>query len=102
MSANRQPKRIVLPSLIICYYLPAGISAEILVFGPSEQSVAGDLNGDGDVTIQDVMEACKVLARQSVGKAPTAGEMQRGDLDGDGRFTITDVMEICKLLARKA
>ncbi|MCI8361405.1 MAG: hypothetical protein HFE86_08735, partial [Clostridiales bacterium] len=29
----------------------------------------GDLNADGRVTIQDVMEACKVLARQSAGKA---------------------------------
>ncbi|MCI8360638.1 MAG: family 78 glycoside hydrolase catalytic domain, partial [Clostridiales bacterium] len=27
----------------------------------------GDLDGDGEVTIQDVMEACKVLARQSAG-----------------------------------
>ncbi len=48
------------------------------------------------------MEACKVLARQSAGKAPTEEEMTRGDLDGDKRFTISDVMEICKILARQA
>ncbi|MCI8360720.1 MAG: hypothetical protein HFE86_05205 [Clostridiales bacterium] len=65
-------------------------------------AVPGDMNGDGNVTIQDVMEACKVLARQSAGKAPTADEMVRGNLDGDGAFTIRDVMEICKILARKA
>ncbi|MCI8360008.1 MAG: hypothetical protein HFE86_01555, partial [Clostridiales bacterium] len=59
-------------------------------------------NKDGKVTIQDVMEACKVLARQSAGKDPTADELARGDLDGDGKFTITDVMEICKILARQA
>ncbi|MCI8360709.1 MAG: hypothetical protein HFE86_05150, partial [Clostridiales bacterium] len=62
----------------------------------------GDLDGDGEVTIQDVMEACKALARQSAGKAPTEEELLRGDLDGDKAFTISDVMEICKILARKA
>ncbi|MCI8360274.1 MAG: hypothetical protein HFE86_02935, partial [Clostridiales bacterium] len=64
--------------------------------------VPGDMDGNGEVTIQDVMEACKVLARQSAGKAPTEDEMLRGSLDGDDKFTITDVMEICKILARKA
>ncbi|MCI8360676.1 MAG: hypothetical protein HFE86_04985, partial [Clostridiales bacterium] len=48
------------------------------------------------------MEACKVLARQSAGKTPTAGELLAGNLDGDDQFTIGDVMEICKILARKA
>ena len=64
--------------------------------------VPGDMDKDGVVTIQDVMEACKVLARKSAGKEPTAEEMQRGNLDGDDAFTINDVMEICKILARKA
>ncbi|MCI8360876.1 MAG: hypothetical protein HFE86_06030 [Clostridiales bacterium] len=62
----------------------------------------GDMDGSGEVTIQDVMEACKVLARQSAGKAPTEDEMLRGNLDGDDTFSIGDVMEICKILARKA
>ncbi|MCI8361210.1 MAG: hypothetical protein HFE86_07745 [Clostridiales bacterium] len=69
---------------------------------PKSDIVPGDMNKDGKVTIQDVMEACKVLARQSAGKAPTEDEMKRGDLDGDDKFTITDVMEICKILARQA
>ncbi|MCI8361064.1 MAG: hypothetical protein HFE86_06990 [Clostridiales bacterium] len=62
----------------------------------------GDLDGSGEVTIQDVMEACKVLARQSAGQPPTADEMARGDLDGNKVFSISDVMEICKILARGA
>ena len=60
----------------------------------------GDLDKDGSVTIQDVMEACKILARKTAGKEPTADEMSRGNLDGDDAFTINDVMEICKILAR--
>ena len=62
----------------------------------------GDMNNNGSVAIDDVMEACKVLARKSAGKTPTADEMLRGNLDGDEAFTITDVMEICKILARRA
>ncbi|MCI8360991.1 MAG: carbohydrate-binding protein [Clostridiales bacterium] len=62
----------------------------------------GDLDKDGRVTIQDVMEACKILARKSSGKNPTADELLRGNLDGDPDFTINDVMEICKILARQA
>ncbi|MCI8361265.1 MAG: family 43 glycosylhydrolase [Clostridiales bacterium] len=64
--------------------------------------IPGDLDGDGTVTIQDVMEACKILARQSAGKAPTADELAAGDLDGDEKISINDVMEICKILARQA
>lgn len=61
---------------------------------------AGDLNGDGRVTIEDVMAACKIIARQQSGGAPDAAEIQRGDLNGDGRVTIEDVMAICKIIAR--
>ncbi len=68
----------------------------------SPQIVKGDMDKNGVVTIQDVMEACKVLARQSAGKSPTEEELLRGDLNGDNAFTISDVMEICKMLARGA
>ena len=68
--------------------------------GPDPVIAPGDLDKDGKVTIQDVMEACKVLARKTAGKEPTADEMAWGNLDGDQAFTIGDVMEICKILAR--
>lgn len=69
---------------------------------PVSAILPGDLDKSGSVDIQDVMEACKVLARKSAGRVPTADEMARGNLDGDDAFTIGDVMEICKILARKA
>ncbi|MCI8360288.1 MAG: hypothetical protein HFE86_03015 [Clostridiales bacterium] len=62
----------------------------------------GDMNGNGRIAIDDVMELCKVLARQSAGSKPTAVELERGDLNGDGSITIEDVMELCKVLARQA
>ena len=61
----------------------------------------GDLDKDGEVTIADVMEACKVMAREAAGTDPTDEEIARGDLDGDREITIADVMEICKILARR-
>ena len=63
-------------------------------------AIPGDLDGDGKVTIADVMEACKILARKSAEIDPTAVEIAAGDLDADKDVTIADVMEICKILAR--
>ena len=63
--------------------------------------VPGDLDNDEEVTIADVMEACKVMARESAGTDPSDDEIKRGDLDGDEEITIADVMEICKILARQ-
>lgn len=63
--------------------------------------VLGDLDKDEKVTIADVMEACKILARKSADIDPTPEELKRGDLDGDKDVTIADVMEICKILARQ-
>ena len=64
-------------------------------------AVKGDLTGDGAVNVSDVMAACRVLARQSVGGKPTGEETARGDLNGDGNITITDVMLLCKILASR-
>lgn len=61
----------------------------------------GDLDLDGEVTIADVMEACKIMARESTGTPPAIEELVLGNLDGDDGITIADVMEICKILARK-
>lgn len=66
-----------------------------------QAEISGDLDKDGKVTIADVMEACKILARKSAGQAPTDDEKARGDLDGNGQVDISDVMEICKIIARK-
>ena len=82
---------------VITAELPDGTKATCTV----TVYLLGDLNNDGSVTITDVMEACKVLARKSQDIVPSADEILRGDLTGDGFFTITDVMAICKILASK-
>ena len=61
--------------------------------------IKGDLNGDGRVDIQDVMFACKILARNNSGTDPSPEELERGDMDGDGQVLINDIMSICRILA---
>ena len=62
----------------------------------------GDMDGNGKVAIEDIMTACRVLARQAMGEEPTPEEMRRGNLDGDDRFSIGDIMAMCRILAAKA
>ncbi len=78
----------------------AVVTVELAIPPIGGELVQGDLDMDEEVTIADVMEACKVMARESAGNDPTDEEIARGDLDGDGEITIADVMEICKILAR--
>ena len=66
----------------------------------SKRFLLGDLTRDGKVTVADVMEGCRILARKSAGIKPNEDEMARGDVTGDGSFNISDIMGICKILAR--
>ncbi|HIZ83569.1 MAG TPA: hypothetical protein H9668_03990 [Firmicutes bacterium] len=67
-----------------------------------EDFLLGDLDADNDIDIQDVMAACKVIARKSAGIPAAPEEIRRGDLTGDKRVDILDVMSICKILARQS
>ncbi len=62
--------------------------------------VKGDMTGDGKVDITDVMEACRVLARNNTGSKPNDQELERGDMNGDQKILIDDIMSICRILAR--
>lgn len=64
--------------------------------------LVGDLDLDEEITIADVMEACKVMARESTGTDPTLYELTAGDIDEDEEISIADVMEQCKMLARQS
>ena len=63
--------------------------------------IKGDLNGDERVSIEDVMAACRVLARRNTGAEPNADEIARGDLTGDNKVSIEDIMAICRIIARQ-
>ena len=65
-----------------------------------EEIIPGDLTGDGKVSIEDVMAACRVIARKANGQQPLPDELARGDMNDDGKMLIEDVMSICRILAR--
>lgn len=62
----------------------------------------GDVNGDGDIDIQDVMAACRILARKNSGDEPSGQEKDRVDMNGDETVDIQDIMLICRVLARNS
>ena len=51
--------------------------------------------------IQDVMAACRILARSNTGTEPADEELERYDLTEDGDIGIDDIMAICRQIAIK-
>ena len=60
----------------------------------------GDPNRDGRVNVSDVMETCRVIARQSVGEIPGSALRFACDLNADGSVNVSDVMALCRMIAR--
>ena len=56
----------------------------------AEFVLAGDLNGDGSVTVSDVVALRQMIVR---GEA-SAVQRAAGDLDGDGELTVSDVVAL--------
>ena len=61
--------------------------------------IKGDCNGDGIVNIQDVMTACRVLARSNIGMEPEPEEQAAVDMNNDNAVNIEDIMLICRVIA---
>lgn len=78
---------------------PNNLAAVISVTVEARPVTPGDVDGNGSVDIQDVMSACKILARKNTGTDPTDEELARADLDGSGDVDIGDIMSICRILA---
>ncbi len=64
--------------------------------------IKGDVTGDGRVAIEDVMAACRILARKNTNIDPDDDEIARGDVTKDGEITIEDIMAICRILAQQS
>lgn len=65
-------------------------------------AVQGDLNGDGTINIQDIMEACRILARNAANISPSPVELLAADLTENGTVAIDDIMAMCRLLAQRS
>lgn len=61
----------------------------------------GDLNRDKSVDVQDIMAACRILARKAADIQPEASELLVGDITGEGNMGIDDIMGICRIVANQ-
>lgn len=64
--------------------------------GGSVISRAGDVDGDGKVTVSDVVELRKLI----VAGAWTEREFAAGNLDGDATLSVSDVVELRKKIVQ--
>ena len=67
---------------------------------PTVEYAKGDLNGDGRITVSDVMEGCRILSRKLSGAEEDPRVLWAFDITGEGETTILDVMEICRAIVR--
>ncbi len=59
-----------------------------------EDKVAGDIDGDGEITISDPFLICRKMAGHNVDVS-----LDVADVDGDGEITISDPFLICRKMA---
>jgi len=59
-----------------------------------EDKVAGDIDGDGELTISDPFMICRKIAGHNVDVS-----LDVADVDGDGELTISDPFLICRKIA---
>lgn len=71
-------------ALLLCAVL-LGTTASL----PAAAAKIGDLDGDGLLTVSDV-----VSLRQAILDGTPVGELPAGDLDGDGLLTVSDVVSL--------
>ena len=77
--------------------LLAGMTALIgRVYPCSADTVKGDLNNDGSVSVADVVLLCRLLSEDTSLDA-VALQWDTMDMDSDGMLTVSDVMCILKM-----
>ena len=64
---------------------------------PLAQSLRGDINGDGRLTVSDAILLARICAEDT-----SIQNAQPQDMDGDGYITVSDITEILRILAHTA
>ena len=64
-----------------------------------EEQVAGDVDGDGEVTVADALSVLRVAAKLA---QPTKSTGSAFDFDGDGEVTVNDALCILRIAAKLA
>ena len=64
-----------------------------------EEQVAGDVDGDGEVTVADALSVLRVAAKLA---QPTKNTGAPYDFDGDGEVTVADALSVLRIAAKLA
>ena len=92
--------------IIATLYVPAGTKALYAsAYGWSEfptiielpASPNGDLNGDSQVDVGDIMAIINIMAKGSL----TAADIAKADLNGDGQVDVGDIMAVINIMAKQ-
>lgn len=67
------------------------VDAEV-IYAPEAEIILGDIDGDGIVTIKDVLTILKAILNDT--------SIENGDLNSDGKLSLIDVLRVMKLIAQ--
>ena len=62
---------------------------------PKPTGIVGDMNGDGEVNVGDIVTVCNIMAGIST------VDPQLADVNGDGEVNVGDIVTICNIMAGK-
>ena len=62
---------------------------------PKPAGIVGDMNGDGEVNVGDIVTVCNIMAGIST------VDPQLADVNGDGEVNVGDIVTICNIMAGK-
>ena len=110
-SKIKNPFRVRFASFSFNYstplYVPAGTKEKYLttedwnrftnIIEIDEEITAGDINGDGRISISDV----SMLTNYLLGKNPENFNSEAADVNGDGRISISDISKLVNQLLNK-
>jgi hypothetical protein len=74
------------------YHVVVDLNAMTVVFTKAEESLKGDINGDGKVNVTDVT----TLVNMILGVVPK--DEVRADINGDGKINVTDVTALINII----
>ncbi|MGI6270619.1 MAG: family 78 glycoside hydrolase catalytic domain [Candidatus Howiella sp.] len=71
-----------------------GETETVLTVIRAGNTVLGDVDADGKITVSDVVQLRKII----IAGSPTAGQKESGDIDKDGNLTVYDVVTLRKMI----
>ena len=73
------------------------LTVTVSVVDKAPEVMKGDLDGDGEITVSDALQALRIAAKLA---EETEEALAVGDVDGDGKMTVSDALRILRVAAK--